>query len=135
VGNRHRWYPILRRHLEQQHISYAFQPGGQIANSGSWSGLDAATGKIMWQTADPAGAIDPDSVSVANGVVYAGSYSGQMFAFDAQTGRILRNFASGGSVLDGPAIVDSIVYWGSGYRRIRPGTGNNKLYAFSLPTP
>jgi polyvinyl alcohol dehydrogenase (cytochrome) len=117
------------------HISYTLQPSGQIANAGSWSGLDVATGKIMWQTADPAGAIDPGSVSVANGVVYAGSYSGQMFALDAQTGGILWSFASGGSVLDGPAIVDSVLYWGSGYSRIRPGIGNNKLYAFSLPHP
>jgi len=29
-------------------------------------------------------------------------------------------FASGGSVLDGPSIVDGTVYWGSGYRNIPP---------------
>jgi polyvinyl alcohol dehydrogenase (cytochrome) len=99
-----------------------------------WSGLDVATGKIMWQTADPDGAIDPGSVSVANGIAYAGSYSGRMFVLDAQTGRILWTFANGSSVLDGPAIVDSVLYWRAGYRRIRHGFGNNKLYAFSLPT-
>ena len=27
---------------------------------------------------------------------------------------------------------DSTVYWGSGYRSLPPGTGNNKVYAFSL---
>jgi hypothetical protein len=31
---------------------------------------------------------------------------------DAQTGKILWNFASGGSVIDGPSIVDSVLYWG-----------------------
>jgi polyvinyl alcohol dehydrogenase (cytochrome) len=36
----------------------------------------------------------------------AGSYSGQMYAFDAITGKILWNFASGGTVIDGPSIVD-----------------------------
>jgi len=31
--------------------------------------------------------------------------------------------ASGGTVIDGPSIVDSVLYWGSGYRNIQePGT-------------
>jgi polyvinyl alcohol dehydrogenase (cytochrome) len=63
--------------------------------------------------------------------MYAGSNSGQMYAFDATTGNILWNFASGGTVLDGPSIVDSVLYWGSGYRNIQ-GTGNDKVYAFTL---
>jgi polyvinyl alcohol dehydrogenase (cytochrome) len=64
--------------------------------------------------------------------MYAGSYAGQMYALDTITGNILWSFQSGGSVLDGPSIVDGTVYWGSGYRRIRPGIGNNKVFAFSL---
>jgi hypothetical protein len=48
------------------------------------------------------------------------------------SGKILWNFASGGSVIDGPPIVDGTLYWGSGYRNIPPGIGNNKVYAFSL---
>jgi polyvinyl alcohol dehydrogenase (cytochrome) len=63
--------------------------------------------------------------------MYAGSNSGQMYALDATTGNILWNFASGGTVIDGPSIVDSVLYWGSGYRNIL-GTGNNKVYAFTL---
>jgi polyvinyl alcohol dehydrogenase (cytochrome) len=54
-----------------------------------------------------------------------------MYALDAVNGNILWNFASGGTVLDGPAIVDGALYWGSGYRNIQ-GTGNNKVFAFSL---
>jgi polyvinyl alcohol dehydrogenase (cytochrome) len=108
-------------------------PNGMTINWGSWSALDAVTGKILWQTADPTqGAIDPGAVSVANGVVYAGSYSGGMYAMDAQNGKILWNFDSGGSVIDGPSIVNGMVFWGSGYARIRPGTPNNKLFAFGL---
>jgi polyvinyl alcohol dehydrogenase (cytochrome) len=63
--------------------------------------------------------------------MYAGSNSGQMYALDTRTGNILWNFASGGSVIDGPSIVDGVLYWGSGYREIQ-GTGNNKVYAFAL---
>jgi len=111
---------------------YTLVPGGQQINWGSWSGLDVRSGKLLWQTADPtSGAIDSGAVSVANGVLYAGSQSGSMYALDAATGNILWSFASGGTVIDGPAIVDGVVYWGSGYSN--PGTGNNKLYAFSLP--
>jgi len=114
------------------HLPYTLVPSGQKITWGAWSALDVATGKILWQTADPTvGTIDRGSVSVANGVMYAGSNSGQMYAFDATTGNILWNFASGGTVIDGPSIVDSVLYWGSGYRNIQ-GTGNNKVYAFTL---
>ncbi|HWZ77417.1 MAG TPA: PQQ-binding-like beta-propeller repeat protein [Candidatus Sulfotelmatobacter sp.] len=115
------------------HLPYTLVPSGQHITWGAWSALDVATGKILWQTADPTvGTIDTGSVSVANGVMYAGSYSGQMYALDTRTGTILWNFASGGTVIDGPSIVDGTLYWGSGYRNIPPGIGNNKVYAFTL---
>jgi polyvinyl alcohol dehydrogenase (cytochrome) len=117
----------------RNNLPYTLVPSGQQITWGSWGALDVATGNILWQTADPtAGTIDTGSVSVANGVMYAGSYSGQMYALDTKTGKILWNFASGGSVIDGPSIVDGVLYWGSGYRNIRPGIGNNKVYAFTL---
>ena len=54
-----------------------------------------------------------------------------MYALDTATGDILWRFAAGGSVVDGPAILDGTVYWGSGYARTG-GAGNNKFYAFSI---
>jgi polyvinyl alcohol dehydrogenase (cytochrome) len=102
-------------------LPYTLVPSGQQITWGSWSALDVATGKILWQIADPTpGTLDVGSVSVANGVMYASSFSGQMYALDAVAGNILWNFASGGSVLDGPSIVDGVVYWGSGYRSLPP---------------
>ncbi|MFP5207872.1 MAG: PQQ-binding-like beta-propeller repeat protein [Acidobacteriota bacterium] len=106
---------------------------GQTVTGGAWSALDPATGKILWQTADPTSDLDTGSVSVANGVVFAGSLSGHMYALEAATGKILWSFASGGSVIDGPSIVDGVLYWGSGYARLS-GTGNNKVYAFTVPS-
>ena len=115
------------------HQPYTLVPSGHQITWGAWSALDVATGRILWQTADPiAGAADEGSVSVANGVMYAGSYAGQMYALDTMTGNILWSFESGGSVLDGPSIVNGDVYWGSGYRKIPPGIGNNKVYVFTL---
>jgi polyvinyl alcohol dehydrogenase (cytochrome) len=115
------------------HVNYTLIPSGTTINWGSWSALDASTGKILWQTADPsAGAIDFGAVTISNGVMFAGSQAaaGNMYALDANTGKILWTYASGGSVVDGPSIVDGVVYWGSGYKI---GTHNNKMYAFALP--
>jgi polyvinyl alcohol dehydrogenase (cytochrome) len=114
------------------HLTYTLANGGPTINWGSWAALDPGTGKILWQVPDPTpGTVDPGAVSVANGVLYAGSYSGAMYALDARTGAILFTFASGGSVIDAPSIVNETVYWGSGYSNIPPGTGNNKVYAFT----
>src|SRR5262249_1978327 len=43
---------------------------GQTTTGGFWTAIDAATGQILWQTADPASAVDMSAVTVANGVVY-----------------------------------------------------------------
>jgi polyvinyl alcohol dehydrogenase (cytochrome) len=115
--------------------SYTLVPSGQVINWGSYSALDAATGKILWQTPDPvAGSCDTGMVTIANGVMLAGSMdaAGHMYALDAATGKVLWSFASGGSVVAGPAVADGVAYWGSGYYSYFLGTPNNQLYAFDL---
>src|SRR5438093_13153878 len=63
---------------------------GQSISWGSWSAIDVATGRIVWQTADPTpGALAMGAVSVATGVVYAGSMSGHMYGMDSNTGQVL----------------------------------------------
>ncbi len=111
-------------------VPYTLIPSGTQITWGSWSALDAATGKILWQTADLNPGTDFGAVSVANGVVYAGSEyrSGYMYALDAATGKILWSFESGSPVGDSPSIVGRFVYWGSGYKTVTP----NKVYAFTL---
>lgn len=117
TNNGHKPYPLIN---------------GQTITWGAWSALDARTGKILWQTADPAQALDMGSVSVANGVLFAPSFSGNMHALDASNGKVLWTFNSGGSVLDGPSIVNGMVFWGSGYRKTGGGIGNNKLFGFTV---
>jgi polyvinyl alcohol dehydrogenase (cytochrome) len=121
------------------HLSYADgRPGSGTA--GSWNALDPATGKILWRTADPSGALDLGPMAVANGVVYAPSSAGgtnqpNMFALDVSTGKVLWNYASGGSVIAGATIANGTVFWGSGYNLggLPIFTlGNNKFFAFSL---
>lgn len=107
-------------------------------SGGSWAALDPATGVILWQKADPSGAIDLGPLTAADGVVYASSMAGSavaptMLAFDAATGKTLWSYAAGSSVNAGATVVGETVYWGSGYTHLGiPGyTGNNKFFAFS----
>jgi polyvinyl alcohol dehydrogenase (cytochrome) len=113
------------------------QPTGRTANAGIYSALDASTGTILWQTADPHSAPAQGPVTVANGVVYACSMDplGHMYALNAVSGAIRWSFISGGSCGGGASIVDGSVYWGSGYSALAPlgATGNNELYSFGLP--
>lgn len=125
------------------HVNWKLQgsgsEGGQTVTGGFWSALDLATGKILWQTLDPQSeatnkgfTLDMGFVSAANGVVYVGagvSTGDNMYALDGATGKILWKFASGGSVVDAPAVLNGLLLWGSGYH---VGTENNKLYAFGL---
>lgn len=121
-------------------------PSGQNIKYGSFAALDAATGEIIWQVPDPAGAQYPGNatpcevdspredctgafakgpVTTANGVVYACSTApdGPMYAFDAKDGALLWTFKSGASCDSGAAVVDGVVYW----------VGGRTLYAFTVP--
>jgi polyvinyl alcohol dehydrogenase (cytochrome) len=119
--------------------NYILQPSGTAANGGSWSALNPATGQILWQTATPGTCVGPfgttggcialGPVSVANGLVYAGSMDSDssdptMFGLNATTGSILWSFTSGSTVEAGPAIVGDSLFWGA----------NKKLFAFTLPS-
>jgi len=117
-----------------EHFNYTLA-NGQTMTGSAWNALDPLTGKILWQTPDPTQgtSFNFGSVSVANGVMYAGALDGHMYAFDASTGKILWSYLTGGSILGGPAIVNGVVYWGSGYAR-SGGTANNQFYAFALPS-
>lgn len=116
-----------------EHESYELANGGPRINWGSWAALDPRKGTILWQVPDPTpGAVDPAAVSIANGVMYAGSSSGSMYGLDSRSGRVLFDFASGGFVAGGPSIADGSVYWGSGRTgAISGGVSNNKVYAFT----
>jgi polyvinyl alcohol dehydrogenase (cytochrome) len=104
-----------------------------------WKALDPATGAILWHTPLPnAGfALTFGAVTVANGVVYAGSMSlageNNMFALDAANGDVLFSMDSGGPVGAGASVVDGTVYWGSGYTVLGdPANFNNVLHALEV---
>ena len=110
-------------------------PDGTETDEGIWSGLDAATGEILWQTTPPNGGGASGPATTANGVVYGCSLDplGHMYALNAATGAVLWEYPSGGSCLSGAAISNGELFWGSGYSNFGFGTPNNKLYKFGLP--
>lgn len=119
-------------------IANLFGIPSAAGSAGSWAALDPATGAILWQVADPNGAITLGPLTVSDGVVFASSMAGSataptMLALNAATGQTLWSFAAGSSVNAGATVSDGVVYWGSGYAHLGiPGfTTNNKFYAFS----
>jgi polyvinyl alcohol dehydrogenase (cytochrome) len=110
-------------------------PSGQTITSGSFAALDPATGRIIWQVADPSGNVDLGPLSTSNGIVYAPSMSGHMYALDGATGNVLWDYLGAGSAIGGASIGnDGVVYWGNGYNHLGiPGfTPSTTFYAFSL---
>jgi|GEM_PF-6584261 hypothetical protein len=89
MGLGYRRQASLYRHHQQRLQDWPMQPSGIIATGGMWSALDPATGKILWQTAEPTGSWAFGLVSVANGVVHAGAMDpkGYMRACAAATGK------------------------------------------------
>jgi len=110
-------------------------PNGTTTTNGMWSGIDAVTGQLLWQTTPPHGGAASGPATTANGIMFGCSLDpvGYMYALNGATGAVLWEFASGGSCLSGAAISNGMVYWGSGYSNFGFGTPNNKLYAFGLP--
>lgn len=117
---------------DDDHVTYELIDGKTI-NYGSFAAVDAATGQVIWQIPDPRQAADKGSLTVANGILYAGSMSGYMYAIDASTGKVLWSYRGQGSSIAGPAVVGRYVYWGNGYARFGVGTGSATFYAFRLP--
>ena len=103
--------------------------GGGTTVNGVWTGMNAATGQVLWQKTPSHGGSTSGPVTTANGVVYGCSLDpqGYMYALDGATGAELWSFASGGSCLSGAAISEGTLYWGSGYSNFGFGTPNNKL--------
>ena len=75
------------------------------------AGNNASKGLLTWSFAT--GNTVFSSPAVVNGVVYAGSYDGNVYALNATTGAKLWNYTTGNFVLSSPAVVNGVVYVGS----------------------
>ena len=130
------------------------------ANPGTLFALNPANGQIIWSKPNPANGCDgkpgrpqcrlalPAATTTVPGVVFQGSWDGNLRAHDARNGNILWQFdtyrsyvgtngliGQGGSINGaGATIVGDMVFVNSGYSAFGPGTSlpGNVLLAFSL---
>ncbi|KAK1563373.1 hypothetical protein Q3G72_026673 [Acer saccharum] len=68
--------------------------------------MDARNGEILWSIADPSNALAFSPVTLANGVLFAGSTHGKgpIYAMNAKTGKVLWSYDTGGTVYGGIAL-------------------------------
>ena len=85
-------------------------------NSGGWVAMGARNGKILWSTANPSNASANGPVSVANGVVFAGSTQrdGPIYAINAKSGDIIWSYETGATIYGGMSISDGCIFVGNG---------------------
>jgi outer membrane protein assembly factor BamB len=83
--------------------------------------LDATTGQQFWST-NTGDQLSLSSPTVANGVVYYGTFNDNVWAFDASTGEKLWSYKTGRAVNAKPTVVNGKVY-----------VGSDNMYAFGLP--
>ena len=77
--------------------------------------LGDTNGAVAWQC--PTAECNTSSFGppgIAAGVVFVGDEAGQLRAFDAATGALLRKLDLGGSISSGPAVVNDMVFVGAG---------------------
>lgn len=99
--------------------------------------MEAQTGNIIWSTANLNDVTAPGPVTVANGVVFAGSTyrQGPIYAMDAKRGKMLWSYDTGGSVYGGISVSKGCIYVGNGYKEHigfvnKNYTAGTSLYAF-----
>lgn len=96
--------------------NFTLKPSKNITTAGGWVAMDASS-EILWSTVNPSNATSPGPVSVANGVLFAGSTNlqGSIYAINTRTGKILWSYETGAVVYDGISISNGCIYVGNGY--------------------
>jgi outer membrane protein assembly factor BamB len=107
-----------------------FNPYENVLSPSNVSGLD-----MTWSFTS--GSDIDSSPTVANGVVYIGSYDDNVYALKAATGTELWNFTTGDSVASSPAVANGTVYVGSSDGNIYAlnATTGAKLWSFPTGAP
>lgn len=119
--------------------NFTLKPSNKSTMAGGWVAMDGSTGIIQWSTANPSNATSNGPVTVANGVLFAGSTygTGPIYAMDAKSGKILWSYETGATVYGGMSVSKGCIYVGNGYRSafgaLDPSfTNGTSLFAFCV---
>ncbi|XP_042021291.1 polyvinylalcohol dehydrogenase-like [Salvia splendens] len=114
--------------------NFTLVPSKNVTTGGGWVAMEAGRGKVLWSTALPDKASASGPVTIANGVMFAGSTygTGPVYAVDAASGEILWSYVTGASVYGGFAVSQGCAFVGHGYRRIPSFTAGSFLFAFCI---
>ncbi len=74
--------------------------------------INAENGTLVWKSEDLRGAIVGTPAYDANSTLYVGTFSNEMLAFDAKTGRVKWRFPTDGWVWSGPALAEEMLLFG-----------------------
>ncbi|XP_010690063.2 uncharacterized protein LOC104903677 [Beta vulgaris subsp. vulgaris] len=109
--------------------NFTLKPSNTTTKAGGWVAMDPQDGTNLWTTANPSSGVSFGPVTVANGVVFAGSYDkqGNIYAIDANTGVILWSYETGSEVYGGVSVGDGCIYVANGY-----WTAGKSLFAFCI---
>ncbi|CAJ1828408.1 unnamed protein product [Sphenostylis stenocarpa] len=104
--------------VNSENKNFTLKPSNKTTTTGGWVAMEAKSGKILWSTANPSNATVHGPVTVANGIVFAGSTNakGPIYAINAKTGNILWSYETGSTVFGGMSVSDGCIYVGNGYQ-------------------
>jgi eukaryotic-like serine/threonine-protein kinase len=103
------------------------------SNNGYMYALNANTGVFLWKA--PIGSYDFGCApTVANGVVYMGSYDYFLYAFNARTGTTLWKAPTKGRIGSSPTLDNGVIYVGSDDHNLYAFNASNGTQIWSVPT-
>ncbi|KAL5582345.1 hypothetical protein UlMin_014787 [Ulmus minor] len=118
--------------------NFTLKPSDLVTTAGGWVAMDAKDGRTLWTTANPSNSTSSGPVTVANGVVFAGSThpKGPIYAMSAKTGTILWSYETGSTVYGGISVSNGCIYLGNGYTlglgTFSNYTGGTSLFSFCI---
>jgi alcohol dehydrogenase (cytochrome c) len=109
--------------------------GGFGENPGTFTAVDATTGRIVWQKRWPE-ACYAGSTTTAGNIVFIGRNDGRLQAYNATNGRLLWNFQTGAGANNAPSVFqrdghEYVVFFAAGNALAASPHGDN-LWLFSL---
>jgi quinohemoprotein ethanol dehydrogenase len=131
----HTGQPAKQSKVQAIEVGSVFTAPGFGDNPGTFTAIDATSGKIVWQKHWPESCY-AGSASTAGGLVFVGRNGGQLEAYDAKSGDRVWRFQTGAGANDAPTIFeqDSTEYLAfyAGGNALAATPHGDDLWLFSL---